>query len=175
MANDSCVELHAFRILRTPRGKQVVDTKRPNVFYVSETIAAAIAETDSFKEQFGLLLGFLDAQEPLYDWMASTSPEDEARTVEYYKAGEVEGVYVVDVIRRGRSEFEAVHAECSQRHPLIYRDDEIFSYIKTKELPCPQYLKKQVADLLRDEYELTLVVREDLCYDQAATTGESDG
>lgn len=175
MANEVCVELHASRILKTPRGRQVVDARRSNVFYVSETIAAAIAETDSFKEQFGLLLGFLDAQEPLYGWMASTSPEDETRTLEYYRAGEVEGVYVVDVVRRGRPEFEVVHAECSQRHPSIYKYEEIFSYIQTKELPCPQYLKRQVADLLRDEYELVLVVRDTLCYDQAATTGGSDG
>lgn len=144
------VKLTGSRILSTRLGKQVVESKTFDSYYVPILVAQDIIKaTGNFNKQLTIFSSYLNTMPDDGFWIATTDLEDEARLIDFY-GEDISDQYVTRVVNNSDKDFEYVH----NMHTSLGAIGDVYSYILVSEMPESEYIKRRVAKLIAEEYDL---------------------
>lgn len=155
-AMTSCNELRLIgsRVLSTRLGRQVIESKVFDSYYVPVLVAQDIIKAaGSFNKQLTIFSDYLNTLCQDGYWIATTDPEDEGRFTDLYGM-EISDQYITKIVVKGSQEFEDVH----DMHTSLGAISDPYSYILVSEMPESEYIKRRVAKLVAEEYDLDLQV-----------------
>lgn len=148
------VKLIGSRILSTRLGKQVVEHKTFESYYVPIPVAQNIIKaTENFNKQLAILSEYFNTIPEDGYWIATTDSEDEARFIDLYGT-QISDQYITKIIGYNDQEFNDVHS----MHTALGSTSNPYSYILVSEMPESDYMKRRVAGLVAEEYDLELQV-----------------